>query len=325
MKYNQQESSSSGSNILLSVDEILGLVVGDEDDHDNQESDSESPPPPVRSDSLGAVPSSHSSSFAFPPPSQRRAQSWHAMTRRNDATINIDNQRMKLVRKKNQNRDHLGANSTDVDQNDYEMSRKDSIPSKGRLSVPNHPRLLFEAKQHLPRSKTSSLYPAHPKLVESQIAPFETTRKQERKGIENSNNLPSHHNLINDPFTTAKKNNKKPTSRFQIFEDKLREEEGTFGIMLWENVYLHISIHIYFFSIPIHSSPCKRFYAKCSFCSCRDETESYIRTTNIHPNVQSIVPCFASTSLGESCHTRRREPQQEQQQEELYPDEQNYY
>ena len=79
MKY--QEKTSSSSNVLLSVDEILGLVVGDEDDLDDQESDSESPPPPVRSDSLGAVESSHSLSFAFPPPpAQRRAQTWHAMS-----------------------------------------------------------------------------------------------------------------------------------------------------------------------------------------------------------------------------------------------------
>lgn len=217
MKY--QEKTSSSSNVLLSVDEILGLVVGDEDDHDDQESDSESPPPPVRSDSLGAVESSHSLSFAFPPPpAQRRAQTWHAMTGRNDTKANL---RSKQRQKSNRNRDYLGANTTDEDESDNEISY-----------LPNHPRLSLEASQYPPRSNNNTLYPLHPTLVESQIAPFETTRKQERTGVGTSNSLPSHHHLIDPPSATLTAKKKKPTSRFEIFEDKLREEQGTFGIML---------------------------------------------------------------------------------------------
>lgn len=252
MEYHQGASPSS--NVLLSVDEILGLVIGEDDDHDDPDSDEDihmasSPLPPVRSDSLGAVDSSNLSSFAFPPLVQRRAQSWHAMTGVKNAK---DRHRSKRLQERSQNKEHLGPNSTDDDGSDEALFRNGSMPMKAPGSsskgiprdyhtqlqhndrsdppVPNRFLLPPGAYRYPSISDTNALYNKHPKLVESQIAPFERTHQNERKGVGQSEGVPFNHNVIHPPSTTAIK--KKATSRFEIFEDKLREEEGTFGILL---------------------------------------------------------------------------------------------
>mmetsp|Transcript_10801 Transcript_10801/g.22432 ORF Transcript_10801/g.22432 Transcript_10801/m.22432 type:complete len:176 (-) Transcript_10801:451-978(-) len=173
----RRESTASGSNVLLSVEEILGLVMDGDEAHNSVDASVDAIDE-NKNDSIRPLyvrSASSSPSFVTTPPAQRRAQTWHA-----PKSPSLGNAQEQITR--------------------------------SRPSRPSH---------HL-RSNTNSLY-LRPQLVETHIAPFETTRKEERKEI-------SFPPFSRHPHAVTKE--KKAASRFEIFENKLREEEGTSGL-LW--------------------------------------------------------------------------------------------
>mmetsp|Transcript_20487 Transcript_20487/g.50944 ORF Transcript_20487/g.50944 Transcript_20487/m.50944 type:complete len:167 (+) Transcript_20487:229-729(+) len=163
-----RESTASGSNVLLSGEEILGLVTDGDEAHNGVDAIDENDS--VRQ--LYVRSASSSPSFVITPPAPRRAQTWHA-------------------------------------------PKSQSMGNPQEQSTRSRP-------SHHSRSNTNSLY-LRPQLVETHIAPFETTRKEERKEIAFSP-------FSRHPYDVTKE--KKAASRFEIFENKLREEEGTSGL-LW--------------------------------------------------------------------------------------------
>lgn len=215
------------SGVLLSVEEILGLVIDGDDDDDRSNCNDDDD--------------------AFTPPRvQRRAQTWHAMTATSQQNFQTTRAATVVAAKHHERNGDFGTSNTattstsyqdgsvDIDpddDNDDEVSQDGSMTTNSPESPPNTTRQLLKrglrpkGQPSRGLGRAASMPRSHRAIVESCITPFSNRHLQHKK---------EEAAAAVALFVSKQTKNapKKPSSRFEIFEDKLREEEETFGILL---------------------------------------------------------------------------------------------
>jgi hypothetical protein len=246
---------SSNRSVMLSVEEILGLVIDDEDvedkdeDGDNSDTFAESATPRLNSGRTTPLSLSFRSESLvvaavgdlFPlPPEQRRAVTWHAIG--GEPPSSSDNNGYKNAGDGDDDDDDLeelsqdGSMTCHAPESPYRPSlqRRIVTPSTNlsfrdihthRIQTPpfiqeippfNHKPRMHEAAQQKDRPRRSPPSPPPASwMVESSIDPVEANRSRRGRAAREVVSI-----------STKNSTSKRPISRFDIFEEKLREDTG---------------------------------------------------------------------------------------------------
>lgn len=245
-------SHNQTRSILLSGEEILGLVVDDNDsDHDEgllADSDHPFLSSYIRSCPTPWTDTTSSAAADFPPPpQQRRAVTWSSPETNNAHSIQSPDVASTIEPSTSSDFDYSARDNNSCSESSDEEVSLDGSMTTNTPNSPVGPRRPSVVYQHQPSrdnnrygtkqpfrgmettdhqalrllrtttaSATESFYPRLA-FIEAFIEPFDETANDTIITVD-------HVKEIHAP--------KRPSSRFEIFENKMREEEETFGFLL---------------------------------------------------------------------------------------------